>query len=181
MRQKSDGSIQDPRIFPHCCQGRFSAYTKVGADGRVNVVDSLAEDWEDWKEHSDVKALPFGAVMEKCKAANDELAKFQTSIDNWTTTVSVAGKVKLFRDLHKNLSEQITEVSEYHTALDVLNNQEKGDRKVQKRRQREARNKLTQALVLGNVLTVVARVSYSHTVAQSSTVIQSYSRLQSLL
>ena len=162
--------------FRAALKDSLGLYHKESADGMVSVTDALGEDWEDWKDHADVQALPFSSVIAKCKEASEELVKFQKSIDTWTPTISVPGKVKAFRQLHSVLVEQIAECSEYHAALDLLNQQERGEKKVQKRREREARNKLVQSMVRGNVPTVVARASIS-TINKLSTVIQSHSQV----
>ena len=122
-------------------------FTRKLRRGRTSKVDELADYWDDWKDHSDVKSVPFQDMIDKARGAAAELDTFQKGIDQWTVNIVVPGKTKRFRELLSCLNECSAEVSEYQAALDVLNQQSTGAVSIRKRREREARNKFCQLLV----------------------------------
>ena len=123
--------------FRAACKDALNSCYRDTADGRVSKVSELKDDWQEWSSHADVQALPFQEVISKATDAAAQMSTFQSQIDKWSVEIVVPSKTRQFRQIFQTLQDCNSEVCEYMPALEVLNQQSKGEVSIRKARGQE--------------------------------------------
>ena len=136
--------------------GRWQSETMSGV---VTKSDELLEDLDEWKDHADVRALPYQEVMDKATACGTAMQNFLKAIDSWKLPLNIIEQRSTFRQLHSSLGQALGDLAEYASALEHLVASQSEGNKAHKRRQRGARDNLMAALVRELCPRIIARAS----------------------